>query len=152
MVITAVALDPAYVPSPEYVAVSVLAPLLNAPAGTEMLAAPAVTACCALYAPLVRAMVPVGVGSPLTPAIVMETASDWLLVIVEDAVVMVTVDGLFTAAVTITDVEPVAPLYVDELELFGVKVAVSVSVPVASAPAGIANVAEPPLRVVEAEV
>jgi hypothetical protein len=74
------------------------------------------------------------------------------LVIVEDAVVMVTVDGLFTAAVTITDVEPVAPLYVDELELFGVKVAVSVSVPVASAPAGIANVAEPPLRVVEAEV
>jgi hypothetical protein len=104
----AVPLDPAYVPSPEYVAVSVLAPLLNAPAGTVMLAAPAVRVCCALYVPLARVTVPVGVDCPLTPATVMETASDCSLVIVEDAVVTVTVDALFAVAVTVTDVEPVA--------------------------------------------
>jgi hypothetical protein len=43
-----VPLDPAYVASPEYVAVSVSAPLLKVPAGTVMLAEPSVSACCAL--------------------------------------------------------------------------------------------------------
>jgi hypothetical protein len=41
-------LDPAKVPSPEYVAVSVFAPLLKAPAGTVMFAAPFASVCCAL--------------------------------------------------------------------------------------------------------
>jgi hypothetical protein len=62
----------------------------------------------------------VGVGCPLTPATVIATASVCSLVIVEDAVVTVTVEALLTSAVTVTDVEPVAPLYVAELELSGV--------------------------------
>ena len=44
----AVPLDPAYIPSPEYVAVSVLAPLLNDPAGMVMSTAPLASVCCAL--------------------------------------------------------------------------------------------------------
>ena len=41
-------LDPVYVPSPEYTAVSVTAPLVNAPVGTAMLAPPLASVACAL--------------------------------------------------------------------------------------------------------
>jgi hypothetical protein len=60
-----------------------------------------------------------------------------------------------TAGVTLaTDTEliPVALVYVDELALSGVYVAVSVSVPPASDPAGIEMPAPPPFRAVAAEV
>lgn len=47
-VILAVPLPPAYVPSPEYVAVNVLTPLLNPPAGMVIVAVPFASACCEL--------------------------------------------------------------------------------------------------------
>jgi hypothetical protein len=65
-------------------------------------------------------MVPVGVGCPLIPVTAIETASASPFVIVGDAGVTVTVDALFTSAVTVTVVEPVALLYAAALELSGV--------------------------------
>jgi hypothetical protein len=55
-------------------------------------------------------------------------------------------------AVTVTDAVPDALLYVDELAESGVYLAVSVSEPAASDPAGIVIVAAPELSVVVAEV
>jgi len=55
-------------------------------------------------------------------------------------------------AVTVTEPVPEAELYLEELAESGVNEAVSVSVPVGSAPAGMAMVAEPELSGVEADV
>jgi hypothetical protein len=67
-----------------------------------------------------------------------------------DAGVTVTV-GVVVGAVTVTEAVPEALMYVDELAESGVYLAVSVSEPAASDPAGTVMVAEPELSVVEAE-
>ena len=53
---------------------------------------------------------------------------------------------------TLTDTLPVAMLYVATLDASGVYVAVSVSVPTLSAPAGILKAALPPKRVIAPEL
>jgi hypothetical protein len=63
-----------------------------------------------------------------------------------------TVTALPLIAVTETEAVPEALLYIEELALFGVYFAVSVSEPVASEPAGIVIVAEPELSVVVEDV
>jgi hypothetical protein len=67
-----------------------------------------------------------------------------------DAGVTVTV-GVVVGAVTVTEAVPEALMYVDELAESGVYLAVSMSEPAASDPAGTEMVAEPELSVVEAE-
>jgi hypothetical protein len=61
--------------------------------------------------------------------------------------ITVTVGVTFAGVVTTTAAEPVPLLYVVELAVSGVYVTVSVSLPVASDPAGILIVAAPPLSV-----
>jgi len=68
-----------------------------------------------------------------------------------DAGVTVTV-GVVAAAVTVTEAVPEALVYAAKLALSGVYLAVSVSEPAASEPAGIVMLAEPALKVVEGEV
>jgi hypothetical protein len=60
--------------------------------------------------------------------------------------------GVVPPAVTVTIFVPVALVYVAELVASGVYVAVSVSVPVASEPAGTVIVALPLIKVVVADV
>jgi hypothetical protein len=85
----------------------------------------------------------------MPPLTVTDTESAWV-------VKMLGADGVAaTAGVTLaTDTEliPVALVYVDELALSGVYVAVTVSVPLARDPAGIKMLALPPARTVAAEV
>ena len=73
------------------------------------------------------------------------------MVMLLDAGVTVTV-GVVAGAVTVTEAVPEALLYREELALSGVYLAVSVSEPVASDPAGIVMVAEPELSVAAEEV
>ena len=94
--------------------------------------------------PFERTTEPVGV--PLDPETAMATESDCAVVMLLDAGVTVTV-GVVVGAVTVTE----ALMYVDELAESGVYLAVSVSEPAASDPAGTVMVAEPELSVVEAE-
>jgi hypothetical protein len=98
--------------------------------------------------PFERTTEPVGV--PLDPETAMATESDCAVVMLLDAGVTVTV-GVVVGAVTVTEAVPEALMYVDELAESGVYLAVSVSEPAASDPAGTVMVAEPELSVVEAE-
>jgi hypothetical protein len=66
--------------------------------------------------------------------------------------VTVTVGIVFVGVFTVTAAAPDALLYVVELAVSGVYVAVSASVPVASEPAGIVIVTVPLLSAVAAEV
>lgn len=84
------------------------------------------------------------------PPTAMVTESDCAVVMLLEAGVTVTV-GVVAGAVTVTEAVPEALLYAAELALSGVYLAVSVSEPAASDPAGIVMVAEPELRVVETE-
>jgi hypothetical protein len=73
------------------------------------------------------------------------------VVMLPDVGVTVTV-GVTAGAVTVTEAVPEALLYAAELALSGVYLAVSVSEPAASDPAGTVMVAEPELSVVVDEV
>jgi hypothetical protein len=70
----------------------VSAPTAKAPAGIVKLAAPLASVCCALYVPLARITVPVGVVAPLAPATVIAMLSVCSFVIVAADGVTVTVD------------------------------------------------------------
>jgi hypothetical protein len=83
----------------------------------------------------------------------MSTESDCAVVMLDEAGVTVTVGvTAVTLTVTVTVFVPVADAYVDELLESGVYVAVSVSVPVASDPAGMVMVAVPALSVTADDV
>src|ERR1035437_7042892 len=73
------------------------------------------------------------------------------VVMLPDVGVTVTV-GVTAGAVTVTEAVPEALLYAAELALSGVYLAISVSEPAASDPAGTVMVAEPELSVVVDEV
>jgi hypothetical protein len=57
--------------------------------------------------PLFSTTLPVGVGAPLPPLTVTVTCSDWVVVMLDDDGVTVTV-GVWVAGVTVMDVDPAA--------------------------------------------
>lgn len=85
---------------------SVSEPFANAPAAIVKFAVPLDSVCCAVYAPLERVTVPVGVGCPMAPATVTFTASLCRLVMVPVEGVAVTVGvavPIGTATATLAD-------------------------------------------------
>jgi hypothetical protein len=64
--------------------------------------------------------VPVGIGLPLPPLTAIVTDNPCAVVILDASGVTVTVGVVFAATVTITEAEPEALLYVEELDESGV--------------------------------
>jgi hypothetical protein len=136
-----------------YVTVSVSLPVASDPAGILIVAAPPLSvAAGAVYPPPLSVTVPVGVGLPLPPATPRVTVKICVVVMLAADGVTVTVGVTFAGAVTVTGADPVPPAYVAAPAVSGVYVAVSVSVPVASAPAGIVSISAPLLSAVAADV
>jgi hypothetical protein len=149
-------------------------PVPSDPAGIVIVADPLESVTAAeVYPPPVRVTEPVGV--PLAHAVsgvarrlkdmrrtsahglplLTEIATDKLcaVVMLDEAGVTVTVGAIaVVAAVTVTVFVPVAEVKLEELFESGAYVAVSVSAPVANAPAGIVIVTLPLASVVEADV
>jgi hypothetical protein len=128
-------------------------PVASEPAGIVIVTVPLLSAVAAeVYPPPLSTTVPVGVGLPLPPLTATVTARLCAVVMLDAAGVTVTVGIVFVGVFTVTAAAPDALLYVVELAVSGVYVAVSASVPVASEPAGIVIVTVPLLSAVAAEV
>ena len=119
-------------------------PVASDPAGMLMVALPFVSAEAGaeLYVPLVRITEPVGVALAPPPATVTVTESACRVVTLADEGVAVTVGVIFAGTVTATIAVPLLPKS-DVSLAAGVKVAVKVSVPAASDPAGMTVETEP---------
>jgi hypothetical protein len=133
--------------------VSVSVPVASEPAGMLIVALPLVKVVDdEVYPPPLNVTDPVGVGFPLPPLTTTVTVRACVDMMLEADGVTVTV-GLVFAWVTVTAEDvPVALLYVEELEESGVYMAVSVSGPVASLPAGMLIVKLPLVSVAAADV
>jgi hypothetical protein len=96
-------------------------PVASDPAGMLMMALPPVKAVDAeAYPPPVSVTEPVGVGLPPPPLTAMVTVKPCALVMLLEDGVTVTVGIIVTGTITVTEFEPVAPLYVAELAASGV--------------------------------